>query len=406
MAFPANFSFIRKLNTTPSMKTKTNRNKSTTSRLTGVFSLHSAALALGMMFGSAPDAAGQTYTLAQIHLPSGSFRGGASGINNHGVVVGNNSIMSGKQEVTGPGFVWANGTAISLPYLPAPLQRASLQDISDNGLIVGYGLVEGDLSASRAVWWQAAPGGGYATGDWNALLPAGSSWTLLNAWAVSDDGQFVAFSGANTVTGVRSAMVGRLDPGGLTVWTIPTIGNPPVNLSQGSAYAIHFDGNTVQVTGSCRPEGTPQTLAFRAELDVTTGATAAIVLDSRSSSGRSINGSGTAVGTTNSSSACVWNVDGTTVPLPTLGGAANSAADINDNGFVVGRSTRSGRNSLEHAFLWHPTTGMRDLNSLKSPSDTSGIELMAAFRINASGQIIARGVIKNRYQDVVMTPAP
>ncbi len=358
-----------------------------------------AALIGGIALATAGVQA-QTYSLVPISPPAGTFRSGVTAINNHGVVVGHTSVWSGNTEVSGPIYMWSAGTAVALP---RTWTSETPTDISDTGLIVGRG---GSVDSPRAVYWQPVEGGGYVAGDWNALLPAGSPLVLRSAYGVSHDGQFIVFGANNTVTGVMGAVVGRVEAQGMTVWTIPTIGDPPVNLLQSGATGIHFDGTTLRLAGSCKPESSSLSHAFRWELDVATGTTVMIGLDSRSTTARSVNGYGSAAGYAHNSLACVWYIDGTMQQLPTLGGATNQALCINDAGFVVGRSTRSGRNSLEHAFRWHPTTGMRDLNSLMSSSDTSGIELMAAFKINNTGQILAQGVKKNRYVNVLLTPVP
>jgi uncharacterized membrane protein len=362
--------------------------------------LRRAALVLGIAL-SAASAQAQTYTLTPINPPAGSVGSTVFGMNNHGAVVGATSVKSGKNTVAGPAFVWAAGTSAALT---TPLSAScAANDISDTGLIVG----RTGGSPTRAVWWQAAAGGGYATGDWNALLPVGSPLFLHEAMAVSADGQFVVFDGSNSTTGLWGAVVARLEPQGLTLWTIPTIGDPPVNLRDSLADDIHFDGTTVRLAGSYTPEGTNLSLAFRWELDVATGATAMTGLDSRQTNARSVNSSGTAAGYTYLGYlACVWHADGTMQQLPTLGGTTNAANSINDAGYAVGWSARSGRNATNHAFLWHAATGTRDLNALKSPADTSGLELTTAYQINSAGQILARGVTKTTSANVLLTPAP
>ena len=97
-----------------------------------------------------------------------------------------------------------------------------------------------------------------------------------------------------------------------------------------------------------------------------------------------------------------WDVNGNMQSLRTLGGLRAYADSINDLGFVVGWSNRSGRNAVNHAFLWHSGTGMHDLNLIKSPADTSGLELTTASRINNAGQVLARGTSKASGSVVVL----
>jgi probable HAF family extracellular repeat protein len=65
--------------------------------------------------------------------------------------------------------------------------------------------------------------------------------------------------------------------------------------------------------------------------------------------------------------------------LGTLGGRESAAAAVNDRGQVAGgAATRSGQ---EHAFLWDPVTGMRDLGSLP------GHIVAYATHVNERGQV-------------------
>jgi hypothetical protein len=95
-------------------------------------------------------------------------------------------------------------------------------------MIVGYATI-------GAVWWRPVAGGGYESGNWNDQLPAGSPLNLMEARAISSDGQFVAFDAENTQTGLLGIAIARVETGELTIWTIPTGGNPPVPLNDSLA---------------------------------------------------------------------------------------------------------------------------------------------------------------------------
>lgn len=75
----------------------------------------------------------------------------------------------------------------------------------------------------------------------------------------------------------------------------------------------------------------------------------------------------------------VTAVDARVIVLPTLGGTSTSAADINDAGQVVGASTTAA--GVDHAFLWTPTDGMRDLGTL-------GGTHSSARAINEAGWVV------------------
>jgi probable HAF family extracellular repeat protein len=100
--------------------------------------------------------------------------------------------------------------------------------------------------------------------------------------------------------------------------------------------------------------------------------------------------------------AVYWNQNGTMQDIGTLGGTAATARSINDAGKVVGWATTGGRKAVSHAFLWDSSTGMRDLNALKSPTDTSGLELTSAAKINNAGQILAGGTSKTLGSKIVL----
>jgi probable HAF family extracellular repeat protein len=87
--------------------------------------------------------------------------------------------------------------------------------------------------------------------------------------------------------------------------------------------------------------------------------------------------------------AVYWNQNGVMQDIGTLGGAEATALSINDAGKVVGWAYTGGRKSVSHGFVWHSSTGMRDLNALKSLTETSDFELTSASKINNAGQILA-----------------
>jgi uncharacterized membrane protein len=367
-----------------------------------------ALLAIGLALCAAGSAAAQSFTLTPINPPSGAAGISVTSLNNLGQIVGNTTVKAGRSTVAGPAFMWANGTAASLPSLGSD-SSARANDISDSGLIVGTS----GSSPARAIWWQAAAGGSYSVGNWNSLLPEGSPLFLHETIAVSQDGQFVVFDAENTVTGLWGAVVARVAAGGMTTWTIPTGGNPPVPLADSLASDIHFDGATVRVAGAYAKTLTEVGHAFLWELDPQSGAVVMSDLDSnpnRSSFANGVNGSRAAAGYIYSSAvgyqAYFWDAAGIVQQLPTLGGAQSVAFSINTGRYVTGWSARSGKNATAHAFLWHPSLGTRDLNALKSPADTSGLELTTAYKVNDAGQILAHGVNKNGGMDVLMKPVP
>lgn len=360
----------------------------------------SSCLAVALM-ASAPATA-QTYTITRLLQPAGTNGYGAEQMNNLGQAVGNTKVKNGRFDAAGPAFVWQNGVYLYLPALPGD-PAAEGHAISDSGLVVGYSPRQlGPSLPRRAVWWRKS-GSGYAVGNWNDLLPAGSPLFLRDAIAISQDGQFVVFDAKNTVSGRTLAVVAQVGAAGeiITTWSIDTIGDPAVPLRNSVPSHIHCDGTTVRVVGYySRTEGDLAS-GFLWERDLLSGAVSMTDLDDnvdRYSFPQAVNGSGEVVGSIHIagvSQAYFWNSSGEKQQLPTLGGARSFAHSINDPGYVTGWSYRSGKNAAAHAFLWHLNTGMRDLNALKSPTDTSGLELTTAYMMNNAGQILARASSKS-----------
>jgi probable HAF family extracellular repeat protein len=108
----------------------------------------------------------------------------------------------------------------------------------------------------------------------------------------------------------------------------------------------------------------------------------------------SVNDSGQVVGADGSQHAILWQPNGGTMALGTLGNPTDPsiAYGINNQGQAVGGASLgpSGTNSGGYrAFIWQASTGIVDLNTLISPS--SGWTLEEATGINNHGQIIGFG---------------
>ena len=381
-------------------------------------------LAMGLVLCSAMTAPAQTYTITKLAVPAGTtfdpmIPAMNPSMNNLGQVVGNTNVFTSRTWSAGPAFVWENGTYLSLPPLPSDA-AGGVNAISDSGLVVGWSPREhpSQILPHRAVWWRKS-GAGYVVGDWNALLlPNFPNYPLLlrEASGISHDGQFVAFRATNIVSERLFAAVAQLNHSGeiIAMRSIDTFGNPAVTLLSSKAVNPYFNASTstVRLAGS----GTTQdgvTHRCLWEWDVVTGS---ITMAERSSPNlfvdvilEDVNGFGEAAGwgikAGGGTQSCFWHEDGTLQPIPSLGGALSRAASINDDGFVVGWSDRSGRNAARHAFRWDALTGITsDLNSLKSPTDTSGLEIRYAFKINDAGQILGAASKGSAWYTVLLTP--
>ena len=109
--------------------------------------------------------------------------------------------------------------------------------------------------------------------------------------------------------------------------------------------------------------------------------------------------------TTTYSRAFVWTpsvpngITGSTLVLGTLGGTSSTARGMGDGGTVVGRANTAQVDAsgypIVHAFVWNPSGGMRDLNTMFGPNGVSaaslGWTLSDAYAINAGGQVVGKG---------------
>lgn len=366
--------------------------------------LSNLLLAASLAFCAASSAAAQTYTLRQINPPSGVDNSTVAHMNNLGQVVGNTSVRTSRSTSPRAPFIWTDGVSLSLPPLGAD-SSSHATAISDAGVIVGHSPAN---SPARAVWWQPVFGGGYEVHDWNDLLPENSPLILHDTVAISSDGQFVVFDAENSATGFWHAVVAQVDfsTGAMTTWSIDTAGNPPALVTDSLASDINNDGNSVRVVGFY---GANTAHAFLWQLDRAAGTASITDLDdvsTRNSFANGVNSSAEVVGTITISGTALgyfWSAAGK-VPLPTLGGVRSYPRSINDAGDVTGWSQRSGKNANAHAFLWRANVGIKDLNSLKAASDTSGIELTDALKTNNAGQILATGTNKSGSKNILLNP--
>ncbi len=354
--------------------------------------LKTFAALVGAALLASTAARAQTFTVQKINPPAGTASCVAQGLNNSGQVVGYTKVKVGKNTVLGPAFTWVNGLATTLPPLSGQ-PSAEATEVSGPGLIIGGRYLS---TAGRATWWEKTPTG-YQPRDWNVLLPPGSGVTLLRADSLSQDGRYVSFQAVLGATGERDIVAEiQLDPTGLLplgivaywdvtdVWGVTDVHHDGAGLVR----AVGLGGPDVDVPGaflwSKAPDGEVQMLDLHPPTEQTTGAWA-------------VNGLGQAAGFRRNSTvdrAVFWNASGVMQDLGTLGGTESVAQSINEGGNVVGWAMTGGRQSVRHAFLWDASTGLRDLNALKSPTDTSGLELTSAWKINNAGQILAVGSSK------------
>ena len=380
---------------------------------------------IGVALSGAASAPAQTYTLTQINPPPGAASSGVVDMNDEGQVIGNTSVKAGRSNVPGPAFVWESDAArFSLPALPNhPAARAN--GISNTGIIVGHSpalSVYDPAKPNKAVWWQKNTATSvYQVGDWNALLN-NSSVLLTEAIAISNDGQFVVFDATHS-EGVYAPVVAWVLDGMIVKHWVIWEGLSAQPMSYVVAEDISSNASTVRMTG-WYDLGVANTgaHAFLWEVNYSTAPDEPLVtaLDEEASGHSSsyfpngLNGVGELLigkvtrvaGTTVYSSTRFRATSGALIDIPTFGGRTY-AYSTSETGLVAGTSARTGKNVLNHAFLWKQgDTELLDLNWVKSAPDTSGIELTSAIKINENRQILAYGVRKGVGVKVLMNPLP
>ncbi len=83
--------------------------------------------------------------------------------------------------------------------------------------------------------------------------------------------------------------------------------------------------------------------------------------------------------------------------------AGGLAVAINDSDSIVGHYTSASATS-DTPFIWDPTDGPRDLNSLIDP--TLGITLQDMLDINNSNQLLATGTLNGQSETFLLSPVP
>jgi probable HAF family extracellular repeat protein len=323
--------------------------------------------------------------------------------------------------------------AIDLGVLPTSLdtlERSEAYAINNLGQIVGHSSA---TNSYRAVQWSPQSAGSQMT-DLGVLPDMRSA----QAFALNDRGQTVGIS----VNGDRQrAFLWTPTSPNATTGAIVELNNMHGERNQTRASGINNAGQVVGITGGEAFLWTPfvpngasgesvdlgdlpdANVTYAADLNATGHVVGASATDfgdraflwspvapnrsagrmkdlgSLAEDGRSfaaaINDAGAIVGSSSTPSggehAVLWSAEGHAITdlgdLP--GGLDESAAtDINVHNHVVGHSNSA---DSEHAFLWTPSDGMRDLNSLLDATSDAAWTLYYARSINDAGHIVGWG---------------
>jgi probable HAF family extracellular repeat protein len=315
------------------------------------------ALAVAASFTAFAQHAGYQITV----LPDlvGAVDSYATGLNNHGDVVG---VADFDTHTVGYVYHAASGTLTTIGGFGGAETEAL--GINDSGLVVGYSQTIG--GNRQAFIWQS--------GILTALPTVGGANGY--GWAVNNAGLVVGTT-QNTTPRDRA-----------TTWTaglatdLGTLGG-----LFSSAHAVSSAGHVAGVSGN---GVNPGERAFR-----TLGGGPLTDLGNLGGIFThvwGVNSSGTVVGWGKDSSgdflAFMSTPGDTLVSLGTLGGSDSDARGINDAGLIVGSSENA---ALESRAFLYADGQMFDLNTLVSPS--FGYVLVSATGINAHGQIVGQAYL-------------
>jgi len=280
----------------------------------------------------------------------------AYAINNNGVVAGTSATVQGDSR----GFVWDGGSLIELTGLPGSLQQYA-SGINNAGAIVG------SASGTAVQWRNGVP----------EVIGQGDS----NAMAINESGQVAGMQNGQAfrTAGGQVEFLGTLAGGNwAAAYGINTAGEV-------AGYGQTASGNMIGFVSS---SGQLQTIG---------------TLGGNSSYAMALNNAGQVVGHSTRANGFLeafLYYNGSMTGLGTLGGAGSYGYGINRAGSVVGSSWVAG-DATTAAFLY-ANGQMRNLNDLVAPN--SGWQLLAAYGINDSGQIVGTGLYNGEQMAVLLNP--
>jgi probable HAF family extracellular repeat protein len=320
-------------------------------------------------FGVGDMALAQTYRVTELGTLGGSTST-VYGINSSGQAVGSSTTAG---DANTHAFLYDNGKMTDLGTLGGATSEAFA--INDAGAVVGYSSTAS--LTNHATIWNSGSASDLDSGD------TSSSY----AYAINNVGQIVG-----AVGGVRNPApnYAACDNGMATIW-IGGIGTalPPLNPGAHSvAYAINDSG---QIAGCAESlvngtfYGATWTNGVITQLGVFAGNAGAAF---------AVNSAGLIVGEANDGAfdeATLWS--GIT-PQGLAGFAPSHAYAINAAEQMVGTDDMTDATNGNRATLWLSAgTVNTDLNSAISPQDGLANTLLDAVAINATGSIVANGVV-------------
>jgi probable HAF family extracellular repeat protein len=333
--------------------------------------------------GKRSDTIGECADIGRMLMLGGS----QPAINNAGQVVG---VIAGDDQRPGRPFLWTRSSGMT-ELGDALGQFIDPYAISDAGRVAGSGQIRRSGEAGdddHALLWD--PGHGITD-----LGTLGGKFSC--AYSLNDLGQVVGMSELPNDLFHAFLWEGGVmnDLGGLG----------------GDISLAHGINESSQVVGMSVKSADGDLGTARAFLWTRSGGMTDLgTLGGISSEASAVNDKGEVVGTANTTQgynrAFKWHPDTGMVDLGTLGGRDSSANAINNAGQAVGWSEITwGDTRQKRAFLWDHGN-MIDLSSLPDVKAAGWSELTEAADINDQGQIVGFGVRDGKHHIFLLTPEP
>jgi probable HAF family extracellular repeat protein len=310
----------------------------------------------------------------------------ARDINESGRIAGQGQNPGGQQRA----FLWADGQTTDLQ-VPSGGNLSRARGINDRGQVVGEWRIRvGDTQKFKAFLYENGQ-----IKDLNTLIRSETPWDLLGAQSINERGQIVGSGVVNPGTEGRQTQAFLYQDGAMTNLG-ESLGDP-----YSAAWGINDSGSVVGTSGPSEGQseafvlrnGSVERLGIPFDGILHDGVT----YDFSASEAVGINKDGVAIGwsykhnQTPPVGRAFFYDGGETIPLdPLKGDPFSRARDIDESGRVVGWSRGLNGNEAEQfsAVLWESGQA-KNLNDL-IPAD-SGWDLVDAYAINESGQIVGSG---------------
>ncbi len=281
-------------------------------------------------------------------------------LNGTGVAVGRSALPSSVLS----GFIFDGFSSSNLSWAAGAFESQA-RDVNESGTAAGTSYTG---QGARATVWE----------NGQASLPGTLGGGASYGNAVNDRGQLVG--GSTTSSGAGHAFM--YENG---TWT-------DIGSLWGDAWSAAYDiNNSGSVTGV--RETAPG--VFRSFIWDGVSVITLDTLGGTSSYGFAISSDGSVVGNASVASGHMHGylyAGGVMIDLGTLGGDSSYAYGINDAGWVVGHSWLAGGSTM-HAYVWIDGQ-MVDLNNVLVGA--AGWELLEAYDINSSGQIVGTGLYQGQ----------